>query len=30
MARKGSSFDFQLSVPIGLARKPDAEHASAS
>jgi hypothetical protein len=26
MARKGSSFDFQLSVPIGQACKPDAEH----
>lgn len=26
MARKGSSFDFQLSMPIGQACKPDAEH----
>ncbi len=26
MARKGSSFDFQLSMPIGLACKPNAEH----
>ncbi|APO73145.1 hypothetical protein AM571_CH00292 [Rhizobium etli 8C-3] len=26
MARKGSSFDFQLSKAIALALKPDAEH----
>jgi hypothetical protein len=26
MARKGSSFDFQLSMPIGLACNPDTEH----